>query len=160
MADPASSPLNVNKQLTSGRGWKGEQPPSLSRERECDDHQVPKKLLFVKAMKARSLLLLPTASKQRSWAPGAQCRSSHHHMASLTPSCQHRNTIGLKDKSFLRCLCFWCRIKVLVLLFSEKQPWNQCHQPFPDSHGRAFMSSENTTQNPHTTSPQWAWMHS
>lgn len=30
----------------------------------------------------------------------------------------------------------------------------QCPQPFPEPHGQAFICSENTTQNPHTTAEQ------
>lgn len=44
---------------------------------------------------------------------------------------------------------------------------NQRPQPFPEPHGQAFISSENTTRNPHTTSKLFlshrngmAWMHS
>lgn len=31
---------------------------------------------------------------------------------------------------------------------------NQCPQPFPEPHGQAFTSSENTTQNPRTSTEQ------
>lgn len=106
-------------------------------------------------MKGRSLLLLPTAPKRRSWAPGAQCRSWHHHMASLTPSSQHRNTPRLKDKRFMRRLFLMHNPSSCTYIFGKTAlNLNQCPQPIPESHGRASVSSENTTRNPHTTTEQ------